>query len=432
LRLIDEESLQALEGSRPADSLLVWAWRGGSLVVPEPLRVRNWSESDDAGDSVKVGEKLSLTIADPDGRLGAWKLDDPLSVAGTMLQIIYKVGGAGAMNFGWFRIIRNTPTEVIDSRVIDEYGFNEPDSRLGPHKRRVFITTAAVKLDVVDLTINVDTDRFTAPESPGAGATVLSEFTRLTNDHFPTIVDGGVTDTAVSSRLVFDRERLEACQDLLTRVAARYRMGGDGECHVYPRTSAPVLRIEPGKSLVSVSREQASDGLYNEWIVEGKNQGDGAPVVASVTLEAGPLRHGGPHGRAPYFYASEMITTYAQALAYAGVLRDQFLGSLSVELTVEIPPHPELQAGDRVEVGCPVAAGHVVYIPGDITSIRRQGSPVPSGTALKVACSYSDVVDALSRTEWAAHITAPMPELTWDRMPGTWGSGPAMNWNDLP
>jgi len=432
VRLIDEASLEALNGSRPADTLTVWAWRDGVLMVPEPLQILSWSADDDAGDSVKVGQRLSFTVADPDGTLGAWRFDDPLSVAGTELQVIYRVGGAGAVNFGWFRVTDVEPFEMTETRIVDEYGYMEPDGDLPPHKRRVFITKAFVKLDVVDLTINPDLDRFEAPQQPGAGATVLSEFRRLTQDHFPTIVDGGVTDTPVSSLLIYDRERLEACQDLLSRINARYRMGGDGECHVYAPATAPVWRAEPGQSLVSVKRKQSLTGLYNRWVVEGKSSADGAPLIKGVQLDSGPLRYGGPHGKIPFFYSSEMITTEAQALAYAEVLRDQFLGSLAVELSVVIVPRPELQAGDRIDVGCPIAAGHIVYLPGTITGVRRRGTTVPQDTSLTVSCSYSDVTTALARTDWAQHLTNTMPELTWDRMPGTWGAGPDMTWDDLP
>lgn len=431
MRLIDEGSLLALEGSRPADELVVWAWRDGNLVVPEPLQVISWSVDDDAGDSVKVGQKLSLIVADPDGTLGAWRFEDVLSAAGTELRVIYRVGGSGAVNFGRFRVTSNEPTVATDSRVVNEYGYAEPDSPLEPHKRRVYVTTGVVKLDAVDLTYNVDRDRFEAPES-ASGATVLGEFQRLTANHFPTMIDAGVGDANVSPLLVFDRERLEACQDLLSRVNARYRMGGNGECHVYPVRSAPVWRVEPTAGLVSVNRKQSAEGLYNRWVVEGKDAGDGKPVRAAASIDTGPLRYDGPHGRAPFFYSSEMITTEGQALAYAIELRDEFLSTLAVELAVETVPRPELQAGDWIEVGCPVTDGHVAYLPGQVTSIRRGGSPVPSATSLTVACSYADVTDALSRTEWARNITAGLPELTWDRMPGTWGTLPEILWNDLP
>jgi hypothetical protein len=246
------------------------------------------------------------------------------------------------------------------------------------------------------------------------------------------VVDDGVEDRPVSRLLVFERERLDACQDLVSPLNARYRMGGDGECHIYPRTSAPVWRVEPGQGLVSLSRRQSVDGLYNCWVVEGKDSADGRPVRAVVTLDSGPLRFGGPHGRVTYFYSSEMIESYEQAAAYGVQLRDEFLGSLAVEIDVRTTPRPELQAGDWIEVGYPIAAGRVVYFPGPISAIDRDGGAVPGQTRIKVQCAYMDVIASLARTDWAQHITSEMPPLTWDRLPGSWGALPALEWDQLP
>lgn len=432
MRLIDDATLTALEGSRPADTFTVWAWRGGALVLPEPLDVIDGSARDSAGDSVKVGQQISLTVADPTGKLGAWRFDDPLGVGGTELQLIYRVGGAGAVNFGKFRITDNEPDEVIEWRVMDEYGYDQPDSILGPHKRFRPVVRAVVKLQAVDLTYNADRDKLEGPESPASGATVLSEFRRLTADYFPVVVDPGVEDVPVSSLLVFDKERLEAGQDLLKRAGARYRMGGDGECHVYPRTGPTVWRVEPGQCMVSVKRKQSINGLFNRWVVEGKDQENGAPVRAVVSIDTGPLRYGGDHGKAQTFYSSEMILNQEQALNYARQMREEFLSSLAIELTVETSPRPELQAGDRIEVGYPLPEGYIAYLPGEITDISRAWSNVPAGTTLTVSCSYRDVMAALSRTEWADHLTGGMPDLTWDRMPANWGTLPDTTWNDLP
>jgi len=431
LRPIDEDTLRALAGSRPADSFIVWAWRDGSLVVPEPLQVLNWSASDDAGDSVTVGQKVSLTVADPDGSLGAWRFDDPLGVGGTWLQLIYKVGGGRALNFARLRVTSNEPTEMVEWREIPEYGLEEPDSLTAPHMRMVPVTTAVVKLEAVDLTFDVDRDKLEDPESPESDATVLSEFRRLVSDYFPVVVDAGVEDVDISRLTIFEGERLQACQDLADRVSARYRMGGDGECHVYPRAVTPVQRFGPNEALVSVSRKQTLNGLYNRWIVEGKDSTTDEPVRGVVSIETGPLRYGGPHGRHQFKYTSEMITNGTQARAYAFQLRDKFLSSLAIELTLETAPWPQGQAGDRIEVACPVAAGYLVNFPGDVTSISRSGATVPGGTTLTVQCSYADVVAALGRTDWAQHLTGNMPELTWDRMPGTWGSLPAIEWDEL-
>jgi hypothetical protein len=180
-----------------------------------------------------------------------------------------------------------------------------------------------------------------------------------------------------------------------------------------------------------VSRKQTLAGLYNRWIVEGKDSTTNEPVRAVASIETGPLRYGGPHGKSQFTYTSEMITTGSQARGYAVQLREKLLASLAIELTLETAPWPQGQAGDRVEVACPVAAGHLVNIPGDVTSISRQGSTVPGGTTLTVQCSYADVVAALGRTDWAQHLTGTLPDLTWDRMPGTWGSLPPIDWDDL-
>lgn len=431
MRPIEPVMAAALDGSRPADTLTVWAWRDGVLVLPEPLEVLEWSATDKAGDSVKINQTLSLRIADPDGTLGAWLFDDPLGVAGTQLQVLYNVGSAGTLNFAWFRLTDNQPEESIDWRVIDEYRYDEPDSDLAPHQRKVPVVTATVQLEAADLTLGPDRDKLEAPESPSAGATAVSEWTRLTQEYFPTVVDEGVVDVAVPRLLVFDEERLEAGQDLLDRISARYRMGGDGECHIYPRATAPVWRVEPGKALVAVSRQQSIDGLYNKWIVEGKDEANGNPVRAEITIDGGPLRYGGPHGKSQYKYSSEMIVTRDQAHAYALELRAKFLASLAVELVVRTAPRPELQAGDRIEVGYPLAAGHVAYFPGQVTSIQRGGNPLPGLTTLNVSCSYQDVSTALRRTAWAEHRNGGLPELTWDKMPTRWGATPDAPWDEL-
>lgn len=431
MREINEQAALALEGSRPADSLTVWAWRAGSLVFPEPLQVIDWSEGDDAGDAVKVGHKWSLTVADPDGRLGAWSYADPLSVAGTELQVIYTIGGSAAVNQGWFRVTDNEPDEVTEWRLKPEYGLMVPDSEDAPHERWEPVTRAVVKLQAVDRSFNVDGDKFDWPQAPGPGATVLGEVKRLAEPHCPVVVDPGVGDVGVPRQLVYERERLESIQDLLSRLNARYRMGGDGEMQVYSPAAAPVWRVEPRHGLISVARKQSIDGLYNRWIVEGKTPEGGAAVAGFSQIDFGPLRYGGPHGRRPAApYRSDLIETPEQALLYANELRDRFLTSMALVLDVQTLPRPDLQAGDRIEVGCPVG-GRVAYFPGEVTSKRMAGDPVPGPMSLSVNVSYGDVMAALGRTEWADNITTVRPELTWDRIPGTWGQLPPINWDEL-
>ena len=190
--LIDDVSRSALEGSRPADELVVWAWYDGGLVWPDPLGVVSWSLSGSADGSAKVQRQLSLKVADPDGSLSPWLFDDPLGVGGVVLQVVYRVGGAGAVNVGWFRVEGNAPDGSVNGYTVAEYGMQEPDSAAAPHERRVYaFAGAVVDVDAVDLTADVDRDRLLAPQSPpGLFPTVLGEIARLVGDHFPVVVSG--------------------------------------------------------------------------------------------------------------------------------------------------------------------------------------------------------------------------------------------------
>ena len=431
---IDDASRLALEGSRPADTLTVWAWFDGELAWPEPLQVVSWSIKGSSESSSKVQRSVDLTIADPSGKLSPWRFDDVLGVAGTELELIYMVGGAGAVNVGRFRVESNSPDERFVRYQIDEYGYVVPDSPVAPHKRDVMVTAGSVVVvNAVDLTSNVERDRLLAPESPkGTAPTILSEVGRLVGDHFPVVVHPDVVDRAVAKTLVYERERLEAVQDLLARIGARYRMTGDGDMEVYPQAPGPIRwRVEPMAGLVSVARKQDIGGLKNLWQVTGKEDAKGKPVTATATITTGALRYGGPHGRVPEFYSSEMITTAAQAQAYAVKLKNEQEESLAVVLDVQTVPRPELQAGDRIEVGCPVAGGHVAYLPGEITDISLGGSPIPGPMTMSVSCSYADVLIALGRTEWAQDLGTTVPALTWEQIPSAWGKIPDHAWNRL-
>jgi hypothetical protein len=431
--LIDDVSRAALEGSRPADEVIAWAWYDGALAWSEPLSINAWSKTYSADKKAKVQRQYSFTIADPDGSLSPWLFHDPLGVGGTVLQVMYRIGGAGTLNVGWFRLEANTPKQSHVRYTIPEYGYMEPDSERAPHERDVMVPAGGtVEVNAVDISADVDRDKLLTPESPKT-TTVLAEVSRLIGDHFPVVIEDGVTDGPVAKTLVYEKERLEAVQDLLASIGARYRMGGDGEMRVYPIAPGPLVwRVEPNAGLVEVGRGQSIAGLYNMWVVTGKEEGTGRAISAIATLKSGPLRVDGPHGRVPTFYESDQITSVAAAQKYAENLRDRQDQTYAVELSVDVVPRPELEAGDWIEVGCPTKDGHVIYIPGEISSIQASGSPIPGPMNLKVTCSYSDVFDALARTEWSQYLTREKPALTWDRMPATWGTAPAVTWNDLP
>ncbi|MFD6094121.1 hypothetical protein ACFWGN_18565 [Oerskovia sp. NPDC060338] len=382
MRDITPEALSALNGSRPADTLTINAWRDGELIAAS-LPVQEWQISTDSTRQVQT--QVQVTFADSNGTLAPWSVDDILGVAGTRLQMIYTIGGSNeTVDIGWFRISAVEP--VRNFRVITVNDGQEIHWVSGG---------ASIPVSADDLTINAVYSRLLAPESPKAGATVLGEVRRLLADVCAVEVAAGVTDATVPTSVVYERERMDAVEDLLSRINCTHRMTGDGLFQVYPlAVSAPVWTIAPGPggALVSVQTQQALDGLYNAVVSSGTTA-TGLPVSAVATEAAGPLRWDGPHGRQPMFHSSPLITSAALALKDAQTTLSNRIASRSVMLTVTCLPNPALQVGDTVVVAQPLVGAEPFDLIGQVTSLSLRGSAEASTTSmtLNVVCDYRDL-----------------------------------------
>ncbi|WP_175008113.1 hypothetical protein [Cellulosimicrobium sp. TH-20] len=381
---MSEEALSILAGSRSGDGLRAFAWYDGQLVGPETgLPVSDWGLN---YDDRQVQGQFTASIDDPDGALAPWAVDDPLGVGGPRLQVIYTLPLGYTVDIGWFRLATNAPVESWRVYRLGEHG---DDLRFVSGGGRVPITAD-------DLTRLVVRDRFIAPDSPRAGATVLSEVRRLLRDIMPVSVAPGVTDAAVPRTLVYERERMDAVEDLLARIDCGHRMSNDGQLEVYPLAKTdPVWQVVGGDEgvLISVQREQSIDGLHNGWVVEGQDE-EGRQLIGRAFEEAGPLRWDGPHGHDPYFQASTgLLKTQTAVDTAARTLRANQRAARSVDLVVECLPHPGLQIGDWVLVANPVVAGDPVPLIGRVTAIRMRGSAGGgvSPMTITVACGYAEV-----------------------------------------
>lgn len=383
MRAMPEGAADVLTGSRSGDGLRVVSWYDGSVTNGgEPLPVESWSMDWDA--SRQVQGQLSVEVSDTDGRLAPWAVEDALGVGGSRLQTIYTLGGPGGftIDMGWWRVAASSPAE--NWRV---YGDGSAP--------RFVSGGARVPLDADDLVREVVMDRFLAPSSPKSGATVLSEVRRLLADAMPVTVAAGVVDAAVPTSVVYERERMDAVEDLLARIQCTYRTTGDGQLEVVPvAAQAPVWTVAGGDggALVSVQRSQALEGLYNAAVAEGSTD-DGRELVGRALEPTGPLRYGGPHGRYPVFQSSTGLLKTQQAVdsAAATLLAGQ-VSSRSVELRVTCLPHPGLQLWDWVTVASPVVSGGAVPLVGQVVRVRMSGNargvdPMVIG----VRCAYQDV-----------------------------------------
>lgn len=401
MRDIDDATLSALNGSRPSDTITVWAWYDGSLSVADPLPISQWSFSWDLTRQVQT---CSLTVADKDGSLAPWLLEDPLGVGGAQLQVIYNVGGAGSVNLGWYRITNSVPEENWRSYIINHLGIPNLGDPLPPNKRQILVSGGAtISIAGADLAWGIKAARFLAPTSPqGVSPTNLSEIARLLEDIVPVDVDAAVVDKAVNKRLIYEGERIDACEDLCDNLGASFRMNGDGHFEVYPiAPTEPVWFIKGGPEgvLVRPDRSQSIEGLYNVFIAEGTDE-DNLPLRGTAEITDGPLRNGGPHGSVPLFYSSNMLTTQSQVNAYALQMRDTQLAGLTQDLEVTCLPHPGLQQGDWVRVANPVVNGQTVTLDGRVKKmdLSSDGNTVQP-MQLVVECSYDAVTAALAEVD---------------------------------
>jgi hypothetical protein len=410
MRPIDKNTLNALYGSRAGDKVVAYAWYGGELAWPEPLPISqfafNW-------DITRQVQKFSCTVTDESGSLAPWLLEDPLGVGGARLEVRYDVGGAGSINMGWYRISTSTPSERWHSYVIDNLGQINEDMPLPSGKQLKMVPGGAtIAVDSYDLALVAKKDRLLAPESPEAGSlTIVSEITRLMKYIAPVTVAAGVVDRNVARNIVYERDRLDAIQDLCKRIFCDFRMNGDGHLEIYPvnlQSTPVVLQGGPGGLLVSVDRAQDMEGLYNRFVVDGtKTNADGSslPIRSVAQIEDGPLSILGPHGRIPEFYSSTMIATQDDADAYAQEMALTQLTGLTVDLQVVCLPLPHLQQGDWVQVANPIVDGEPVPLVGKVKAMTLKSGTgtAPAPMELTVQCSYWTVQSAIGSVKRRAY-----------------------------
>lgn len=392
MRQIDSNTLNALTGSRSGEGISVYVWYGSRLAYPDPLPVASWAFS---WDRTRQVQTFDMTVADKDGKLAPWLLEDPLGVGGSRLQVRYNVGGAGQISQGWYRVTAAEPDERWHSYIINEAGRVNPDSPVPAGRKQVMVSGGAtIRVQADDLALVIKSDELLAPESPvGDAPTVVGEVRRLAGGIVPVVTASGVVDRSVSKSLIYEKDRLDAIQALCRSIACDYRMNGDGQLEVYPlapQTPAAVLRGGAEGLLVRVDRSQKYEGLYNRFVVRGT--ATDKPVQGIAEITSGPLRVGGPHGMVPKFYESNMIETQAQADAYAVTMRDTHLAGLTVDLKVTCLPVPHVQQGDWVQVGNPVVNGQSFTLAGMVKSINQPSSgTVPGACSVVVECAYADV-----------------------------------------
>ena len=428
MRPIDENTGYALTGSRSGDELVCWVWRDGQLALEAPLPIASWSLSWDGDGRQKVQGSLNLTVKDPDGKLGPWLFEDPLGVGGSRVKVHYRVGGAGEIKIGDYRVDGNTTEESWQFRIIREDGYVVADSELPRHRREVAVPMgSSVSVTAKDLTLEVDSDGFIAPEQPvGSEPTVMSEVERLIADTVP-VIWNGVTDTRVPRDVVWEDNRLEAVMDLLDMVGASHRMTGDGAFECYVKDTTPVFTVAGGDDgiLINCVRQQSLNDVYNVGVVtstmkttqlvDGELREVEVPLVGSHHISSGPLAVGGPFGRRVIRQNNPLMDSQTKVDAAARTLVLNRLASQTVDLDLTCLPNPAVQVGDFGTIEVPVEDGREIPLVGEVVSMSLSGQDGAVGAmSLVVRCLQSDAAMALKGFSIAEHIGDTLPPITYD------------------
>lgn len=425
MRDADDNTRAALRGSRSGDELICWVWYDGALAYPDPLPVSDWSLGWDGSDSQKVPGTLSIDVADPDGTLGPWLYNDPLGVGGSQIQVFYKVGDAGEVPIGWYRITSNGAKESWVFRVAREDGWVEPDSAIPPHQRIIAQPMGSqISVTAQDLTEMLDADEFLAPEQPSGSPTVLGEITRLVGDTMPVAFEG-LTDEPLPAGTTWDENRMEAIMDLLAMVGGSFRLGSAGDLVCYRKTTEPAFRCGGGPEgiLINLSRSQSLDGVANLGVVTSsrKETIDGReteiPITGSYEVDVGPLRVGGPFGRRVIRNGNPLMNTQAKADQAAESLVMNRLNAQKVVLEVYCLPDPTVEVGDYGVIATPVIDGRSAELAGEVVSVDLSGTAdTVSQMKLSVACLLTEVASALKGISLDPYLTGTSPDMTYDNV----------------
>jgi hypothetical protein len=321
------EALGAMTGSFTIHTR-VESWLGGELLDDDIPAV---SLEETVDRTLAVPERVSLKVPLRDRGVSYDPTLDPahpLAPYGQQLRLLVGVQLAhGAIEWiprGWF--------------LIDEASV-EGDS----------VTVTAVGL----LTL-IDEARFVSPFQPTG--TFASTLRKLVEPALTVTIDSTLTDRSVPTSMVWDEDRLGALNELLDAWPADAYVTNEGYLAVVPAVDPTVsvltLTDGTGGTLVDRSASVSRDGAATVVVARGESTAGAVVQGTAYDQSGGPLAYDGNFNPlpVPFFYASPLLTTNAQANAAAlTVLRRRQRASRQ-DLEIEAVPNFALTAGDLITV----------------------------------------------------------------------------------
>lgn len=352
---------QSITGTRSRESVQVDAYLGDDLVRAG-LRVESWSLTWDASRAVQCSG--TIKAIDEDGTLQPWVLGDTLG-PGARLRLTWIAEDGSRIPRAVVVITRPEPEQFWQL------------TRAGSVERWL-PTGGVVTCAVEDTSILLQRDKLQAKTPGDERSDVVKEVRRLLAGVVPLVDDSkNLTLPKVAAGTIFERERLDAIDDLLSHGGLARRTDGEGVMHILdPRkgADAPLWKIQGGDfmaALVSLSRSMDLGTVYNS--VVATSQGSQAEFVGRAYLDRGVSRWNGPLGNSTEFYSSPLIdSTTAAERAAATRLANQ-TGPKTTRLKAQCLPHPGLELYDWVTVAVPTRSGRAIDVTGQVMSLTLGG-----------------------------------------------------------
>lgn len=296
-------------------------------------------------DGQPVRSQVSITVADPDGLLRPTGDDSSLTPYGPELVVWGGIDMAGAPE--WVPVGRYPITTVEVDQQWRTY------QRRGEAKPKV-VPSGTISVQAADRALWVQEAKFTVPQQPATGSTVLAEITRILQTLTrvaPWTAPAGVTDKAVPATVTYSDDRMAALQALADVIDMDPIADPSGTITLQPRTwPVSVWTVAGGDTgvLVSFKRTLERQGVYNYAVVQGADAANGLrPLIGRQAQTDGPLRY--RQGlKLPYFQSSPLLTTQGAVNASAVTVLARQQAQRTQTVTIECSPNPAITAGDVV------------------------------------------------------------------------------------
>lgn len=313
---------------------------GGTVIDQLPVH----AGSIEVDGSASIRRRCTIEVADATGDYVPDRAGDLITPFGNEVRlyrgIIYPDGAEEVVPLGVFMI---TAVDVKDTAT-------------GP----------VLSIEGYDRARKVERARFTTGYVVTAGANYAAAIRDLLRSRVPTI-EFSPTDytgwaqqtTRTTPQLVFQEQEdpWRAARSMAASIGRQLFFNPDGVCVMpvepFISTSAVTWTYAEGEeaTILALSNRWQAEGVYNHVIVTGETTTNVAPVRGEAYDgdPASPTYIGGPMGDVPYFYASPLITSTAQANEAAESVLRRVTGSTEI-IAFPAIVNPAHEAGDIVAI----------------------------------------------------------------------------------